>query len=860
MFWENGAIAALFERRNGYFPGWGDPALLDYVMEYHLSPWFDSIPASMLYQPTPGRPIISLFANHPEHIVQDGKMGDFVAGLRGKLNEKYGYDPHFILPTGGDVNAEVEAQGTGQCPWGTWDGPMLTPNVFKGNAWGTTCAGSRRRMDTVWLNDWDPATNKGTPASNAHGVDHFRPRIDSEGNSVLLDNFSQAKAAEMKLVQQEGFTNMAEGNGIYRSYHSGWKFPNQHIAAMREFADPATQTAIFEAEACDDYTKVAKDRNSGGSYRKEWYSKGNDLDVYRPLHNLQKWRERSVPESGKLIDLSAGTFDTWGVTADGKVWARHVTGDPDSWTLVKNAPPLTSLSVSKEYVWGLNGTAVHFTKTPYGWQLNENTSWKPQSGTMAQLSTNTTQVWGVNENGEVSFRPIDGSGDWTKVAGTMDRVFAEDAFVWGMRGSEIYFSRISPVAWVKIQNPHKITSLDVGSEEAWGANAGGEIYRRNISGIGGWDRVASPGAPLTGISVGENHVWGLADGLPHCIGMEGFQGGEIMPPLPNHARAKDGKATITCNRRLRRDRLQSQALHNQRRPYTVVQGDVFPGISPVAVTDTVSNGTTYHYVISALTPDGETPDSVEISVIAHEAKPDAPSGLAAKMQSDGSVNLSWKGTGSRDDGFRIERKRDAGEFVPIAAISKYGTSFEDTTALAGSDYTYRVCAYNAAGVSGFSDESSVYTKQHLLDRTGWTATASAIRGGPTANALDGKAETRWFTGTPQLGTEWLQVDMNNVNTIHQIDLWTGTGDYPRTYELHFSMVRKGLGETADQWPRHERSYHAAVSLHACALHQDLADRGTARMVEHQRTPRIRTRRAIARCVPSLGTTLPSAFT
>lgn len=794
MFWENGAIAALFERRNGYHPGWGDPALLDYVMEYHLSPWFDSIPASMLYQPTPGRPIISLFANHPEHIVQDGRMGDFVAGLRGRMNEKYGYDPHFILPAGGDVNAGAEAQGTGQCPWGTWDGPMLTRNFFKGGTWATTCAGSRRRMDTVWLNDWDPATNTGTPASNAHGVDHFRPRIDSEGNSVLLDNFSQAKAAEMKLVQQEGFTNMAEGNGIYRSYHAGWKFPNQHIAAMREFADPATQTAIFEAEACDDYTKVTEDGNSGGSYRKEWYSKGNHLDVYRPLHNLQKWRERSVPEFGKPIHISAGTFDTWGVTSDGKVWARHVTGDPDTWIHVKNAPPLTSVSVSKEYVWGLHGTTVHFTKIPYGWQLNENTSWKQQSGAMVQLSTSTTQVWGVNEKGEVSFRPIDGSGNWTQVEGTMDHVFADDAFVWGMRGSEIFCSRISPLAWVIIPNPHKITALDVGSEEVWGANAGGEIFRRNISGIGGWDRIASHGAPLTGISVGENHVWAMADGIPHCIRMEGFQGAEIMPPIPNHARATDGQATITWTA------VSGATGYNLKRstssggPYSVLQGDIFPGTSPVAVTDTVSNGTTYHYVISALTPDGETPDSAEISVTAHASAPEAPSELTAKMRADGTVGLAWKDTAKHKDGFRIERKQDAADFVPIAAVAGNGTTFQDTTALAGFDYTYRVCAYNAAGASGFGNGSSVSTAQHLLNSSGWIVTASANKGGPTANALDGKTETRWSTGTTQLGAEWFQVDMQSTNTIHQIDLWTGTGDYPKSYELHFSMDGEDWGK------------------------------------------------------------------
>jgi hypothetical protein len=89
--------------------------LVDYVMAYHLAPWFDSIPASLLYQPIPGRPIISSIANHPDKSTNDGRMGDFLAGVRSKLQEKYGYDPLFILPLGGDVNPGAEAQGWGQC-------------------------------------------------------------------------------------------------------------------------------------------------------------------------------------------------------------------------------------------------------------------------------------------------------------------------------------------------------------------------------------------------------------------------------------------------------------------------------------------------------------------------------------------------------------------------------------------------------------------------------------------------------------------------------------------------------------------------------------------------------------------------
>jgi hypothetical protein len=39
MFWESGGIAVEFKKRYGYTPSWGDPNLVDYVMQYWLNPW-----------------------------------------------------------------------------------------------------------------------------------------------------------------------------------------------------------------------------------------------------------------------------------------------------------------------------------------------------------------------------------------------------------------------------------------------------------------------------------------------------------------------------------------------------------------------------------------------------------------------------------------------------------------------------------------------------------------------------------------------------------------------------------------------------------------------------------------------------
>ena len=81
--------------------------------------------------------------------------------------------------------------------------------------------------------------------------------------------------------------------------------------------------------------------------------------------------------------------------------------------------------------------------------------------------------------------------------------------------------------------------------------------------------------------------------------------------------------------------------------------------------------------------------------------PTAPSGLAATAYGSSAVDLSW--TASTDafgvTGYSIERCQGAGcnSFAPIATLS--GTTFVDTSLLAGTSYSYRVRAADASGNS-----------------------------------------------------------------------------------------------------------------------------------------------------------------
>ncbi len=82
-------------------------------------------------------------------------------------------------------------------------------------------------------------------------------------------------------------------------------------------------------------------------------------------------------------------------------------------------------------------------------------------------------------------------------------------------------------------------------------------------------------------------------------------------------------------------------------------------------------------------------------------------------------------------------------------------------------------------------------------RTSWTGTASAYSNActtdptnalcnPPAYAFDADPSTRFSTGTKQVGTEWLQIDLGVAATIDLVTISTTNGDYGRHLQIRVS--------------------------------------------------------------------------
>lgn len=123
--------------------------------------------------------------------------------------------------------------------------------------------------------------------------------------------------------------------------------------------------------------------------------------------------------------------------------------------------------------------------------------------------------------------------------------------------------------------------------------------------------------------------------------------------------------------------------------------------------DNVTPGVTYYYRVRCVDPFDATAYTNEVSALPHL---NPPAGLSASEVSPANVLLQWSNSNGPGPGnITIERREDASTtFVQIATLPVNATSSNDTTAVAGHTFTYRVRAVvGSAYTTVYSNEVTI---------------------------------------------------------------------------------------------------------------------------------------------------------
>jgi fibronectin type 3 domain-containing protein len=176
--------------------------------------------------------------------------------------------------------------------------------------------------------------------------------------------------------------------------------------------------------------------------------------------------------------------------------------------------------------------------------------------------------------------------------------------------------------------------------------------------------------------------------------------------------------------------------------------------STTYVNSSLTNGTTYYYVVSAVNSTGESANSSQASATpqAPVTAPTAPTGLTANG-GNAQVSLAWNASSSATS-YNVKRATTSGGAYANIATGMTATGYSDTSITNGTTYYYVVSAVNSTGESANSNQASATPSSAtaVYDVTKYGATGNGSTDDTNAiksaiSALTGGGELYFPCGT-----------------------------------------------------------------------------------------------------------------
>ncbi len=184
--------------------------------------------------------------------------------------------------------------------------------------------------------------------------------------------------------------------------------------------------------------------------------------------------------------------------------------------------------------------------------------------------------------------------------------------------------------------------------------------------------------------------------------------------------------------------------------------------------------TTYFYRIKAINAGGASAYSIVRSVtVPAPAPPLAPTGLVARPLSGSAVRVAWNDVSS-ETGYRVERRTEnPNSWSLLVALPANTTDYVDANVLQGTQYFYRVQAFNNNGNSPYSSEAAVVPANIVtlieddFDPGPDVAVWASISGGVATNGGQGfrGSKALWFGAAGVRSATTIPLDLSLGGTI-----------------------------------------------------------------------------------------------
>lgn len=302
----------------------------------------------------------------------------------------------------------------------------------------------------------------------------------------------------------------------------------------------------------------------------------------------------------------------------------------------------------------------------------------------------------------------------------------------------------------------------------WTAATGATSYnvKRSLTSGTGYTTVASA---ISGTTYTDT---GLINGTAYYYVVSGANGGgqgpnstetaatPVAPPgAPTGLAANPGNATVALNWTASA----GATSYNVKRSNTSGSGYalVASAVATTTYTDSsVSNGTTYYYVVTALNAGGQSANSTQASA-SPVLPPNAPTALYLNAGNTQAA-LAWPSS-SGATSYNVKRAVFSGGPYTIVASGSNATSYTDTGLVNGQPYYYVISAVNVGGESGNSLERSVLPNANAL--------AAYLRFDETSGAIAPDSAGSAWNATLAGGTTWTAGKINNAAN------FSGTSNY-----------------------------------------------------------------------------------